>query len=152
MTSCISKCTGNCRVGRGLAATYVLSQPTSLNQQSRNGSQMPAVLRLDHGGMSLWLSSAGRLEELLYRGFIGCPSADGRQHWGWKYRCSYTITCLSCVKTVEFKAGNVPNNNGMLIRSDEVSNWKPTKHVTKLEQSARGMLAVLLPEWHCCMF
>lgn len=50
------------------------------------------------------------------------------------------------MKTVEFKAGNVPNNNGMLIRSDEVSNWKPTKHVTKLEQSARGMLAVALPE------
>lgn len=29
---------------------------------------MPAVSRLDHGGMSLWLSSAGRPEELLYRG------------------------------------------------------------------------------------
>lgn len=39
---------------------------------------MPTVLRLDHGGMSLWLSSAGRPEELLYRGFIGFPSADGR--------------------------------------------------------------------------
>lgn len=37
---------------------------------------MPAVLRLDHGGMSLWLSSTGR-PELLYWGLSDAPALMG---------------------------------------------------------------------------
>lgn len=85
MTSCISKRMDNCRVGRVLASTYVLSQPTPLNQQSRNGSQMPAALILDHAGMSLWPRSAGRPEKLLYTGFIGkVRRSDGQAAPGQK--------------------------------------------------------------------